>query len=206
MNKGGLVIISGFSGAGKGTIVKKLMERYPDEYVLSISATTRNPRTGEEEGVDYFFKTKEEFEEMIRQDEFLEYAFFVDRYYGTPREFVLNNLNAGKNVILEIDRQGAMKVQKKFPEVVMIFLTPPDAEELKRRLMSRGTETMEVIEQRLEQAVEEAKFIDAYDYLLINETGKVDECVENVHGVIQIEKMKTFRNQEKIRSIRNELQ
>ena len=206
MNKGVLVIISGFSGAGKGTIVKKLMERYPDEYVLSISATTRNPRTGEEEGVDYFFKTKEEFEEMIRQDEFLEYAFFVDRYYGTPREFVLNNLNAGKNVILEIDRQGAMKVQKKFPEVVMIFLTPPDAEELKRRLMSRGTETMEVIEQRLEQAVEEAKFIDAYDYLLINETGKVDECVENVHGVIQIEKMKTFRNQEKIRSIRNELQ
>ena len=138
--KGCLVIISGFSGAGKGTVVKALMERF-DCYALSISATTRQPRPGEENGREYFFKTKEEFEELIRQDALYEYAQYVSNYYGTPKAYVEEQLEAGKDVILEIEVQGALKVKEKNPDALLLFVTPPSAQELKRRLEGRGTET-----------------------------------------------------------------
>src|SRR5699024_1520486 len=136
---------SGFSGAVKGTVMKRLMEKY-DNYALSISATTRKPREGEQDGREYFFKETEEFEKMIAQDELIEYARYVDNYYGTPRSYVEEQLAAGKDVILEIEIQGALKVKEKFPETLLIFITPPNAAELKRRLVGRGTETMDVIE------------------------------------------------------------
>ena len=152
--KGCLVIISGFSGAGKGTVVKALMERF-DCYALSISATTRQPRPGEENGREYFFKTKEEFEELIRQDALYEYAQYVSNYYGTPKAYVEEQLEAGKDVILEIEVQGALKVKEKNPDALLLFVTPPSAQELKRRLEGRGTETPEVIEERMARAAQE---------------------------------------------------
>lgn len=157
MNKEGiLIVVSGFSGAGKGTIMKALLERY-DNYALSISATTRNPRPGEEEGKAYFFKTTEEFEKMIAKDELIEYAKYVENYYGTPRAYVEEQLEAGKDVILEIEIQGALKVKEKFPETLLLFVTPPSAAELRRRLEGRGTETQDVIESRLSRAAQEAE-------------------------------------------------
>ena len=137
--QGILTIISGFSGSGKGTIVRELMAQHPDEFALSISATTRAPREGEKEGVSYFFKSREAFEQMILQDELLEYAQYVDNYYGTPRAYVDRQLAAGKNVILEIEVQGAMKIREKYPDTLLLFVTPPSAEELKQRLVGRDT-------------------------------------------------------------------
>ena len=139
MDKEGiLIVVSGFSGAGKGTIMKELLEKY-DNYALSVSATTRKPRPGEEEGKAYFFKTREEFEKMIAKDELIEYARYVENYYGTPRMYVEEQLKAGKDVILEIEIQGALKVKEKFPDTLLLFVTPPTAAELKRRLAGRGT-------------------------------------------------------------------
>ena len=167
MNKEGiLIVVSGFSGAGKGTIMKALLERY-DNYALSISATTRNPRPGEEEGKAYFFKTTEEFEKMIAKDDLIEYAMYVGNYYGTPKAYVEEQLRAGKDVILEIEIQGALKVKEKFPSTLLLFVTPPSAEELRKRLEGRGTETQEVIDGRMKRAIEEAEYMDQYDYLLI---------------------------------------
>ena len=149
MNKEGiLIVVSGFSGAGKGTIMKALLERY-DNYALSISATTRNPRPGEEEGKAYFFKTTEEFEKMIAKDDLIEYAMYVGNYYGTPKAYVEEQLRAGKDVILEIEIQGALKVKEKFPNTLLLFVTPPSAEELRKRLEGRGTETQKVIDGRM---------------------------------------------------------
>ena len=142
--KGILIVVSGFSGSGKGTIMKELLKNY-DNYALSISATTRNPREGEEDGREYFFKTVEEFEKMIAQDELIEYARYVNNYYGTPRDYVESQLLEGKDVILEIEIQGALKVKEKFPETLLLFVTPPDAKTLEERLVGRGTETAEVI-------------------------------------------------------------
>ena len=151
MSRGVLVVVSGFSGAGKGTVMKRLLEKY-DNYALSISVTTRKPRPGEEDGREYFFRTKEEFEKFIEEDALIEYAQYVDNYYGTPRFYVEEQLAAGKDVILEIEIQGAMKVKEKNPEAVLVFVTPPTVEELKRRLTERGTETPEVIAERLARA------------------------------------------------------
>ena len=145
--EGILIVVSGFSGSGKGTIMKELLQRY-DNYALSISATTRQPREGEVDGREYFFKTREEFEKMIAKDELIEYAKYVNNYYGTPKAYVQEQLHAGKDVILEIEIQGALKVKEKFPETLLLFVTPPTASELKKRLVGRGTESMEVIEQR----------------------------------------------------------
>ena len=153
MSRGVLVVVSGFSGAGKGTVMKRLLEKY-DNYALSISVTTRKPRPGEEDGREYFFRTKEEFEKFIEEDALIEYAQYVDNYYGTPRFYVEEQLAAGKDVILEIEIQGAMKVKEKNPEAVLVFVTPPTVEELKRRLTDRGTETPEVIAERLARASE----------------------------------------------------
>lgn len=201
--EGCLVIISGFSGAGKGTVVKRLMEDY-DCYALSISATTRNPRPGEKNGREYFFKTKEEFEELIRQDAFYEYANYVSNYYGTPKAYVQEQLAAGKDVILEIEVQGALKVKEKNPETLLIFLTPPNAQELRNRLVHRGTESMEVINNRMERAVEESAFMDRYDYLVINDD--LDICVRDLHTLIQREHLKIGNNKEMIDKMKKELE
>ena len=155
-NKGKLVVISGFSGAGKGTLMKALMKEYGDSYALSVSATTRNPRPGEMDGVDYFFVTKDKFEQMIAEDALIEYAQYVGNYYGTPKEYVQQQLDLGKNVILEIEIQGALKIKEKFPDTVLMFVTAPNANELKNRLVGRGTETPEVIAARLSRACEES--------------------------------------------------
>ena len=168
--KGILVVVSGFSGAGKGTIMKNLMSRYGESYGLSISATTRAPRPGEADGKDYFFVSREQFERMISEEKLIEYAKYVDNYYGTPRDFVEKQLEAGKSVILEIEIQGALKVKNKFPDTRLLFVTAPSAEELKNRLVGRGTETKDVIEARLSRAYEESLGIENYDYLVINDT------------------------------------
>lgn len=202
-NRGILTVVSGFSGAGKGTIMKELMRKYSEQYALSISATTRAPRDGETDGVEYFFKSREEFEQMIADEKLIEYAQYVGNYYGTPKAYVEEQLNAGKDVILEIEIQGALKVKKRFPDTLLLFVTPPSAVELKNRLIGRGTETMDVIESRLARALEEAEGIEAYDYLVINDV--LSECVEEVHEIIQNEHYRVSRNIKAINTMKNEL-
>ena len=201
--KGILIVVSGFSGAGKGTLMKRLLESY-DNYALSISATTRSPRQGETHGVEYFFKSVDEFEKMIAQDELIEYAKYVNNYYGTPKDYVMNQLEAGKDVILEIEIQGALKVKEKYPDTLLLFVTPPSAEELKNRLVGRGTETMDVIESRMKRAAEESEGVEAYDYLIINDD--LETCVKEMHQVIQSEHNKVNRCSTMIAQIRKELQ
>ena len=183
--KGLLVILSGFSGAGKGTLVRELLRRYPEEYALSVSATTRHPRTGETDGKDYFFVTKERFEELIGSDGFIEYACYVGNYYGTPREYVEHQRELGKDVLLEIEIQGARKVKEAFPEAVLIFIAPPDAGTLAERLSGRGTETPEQIAGRLKRAAEESRCMQDYEYLLINDD--LDSAVERLHNLISVQ-------------------
>lgn len=202
-NKGILTVVSGFSGSGKGTIMKELMKKYSGQYALSISATTRSPRPGETDGVEYFFKTREEFEAMIAADELIEHAQYVGNYYGTPRSYVEEQLEAGKDVILEIEIQGALKVKKRFPDTLLLFVTPPSAEELKNRLVGRGTEAMDVIESRLARALEEAEGVEEYDYLVVNDV--LEECVEEVHSIIQNEHYRVSRNTDFISEMREEL-
>ena len=201
MSKGILVVVSGFSGAGKGTVMKRLLEKY-DDYALSISVTTRNPRPGEEDGREYFFRKREEFEKLIQEDALIEYAQYVENYYGTPRSYVEEQLQAGRNVILEIEIQGAMKVKKKSPEALLVFVTPPTVEELERRLRDRGTETAQVIADRLARAGEEAKGMDQYDYILVNDT--VEECVDHLHQIIVSEHSRASRNTEFIADIQQQ--
>lgn len=201
--KGLLMVISGFSGAGKGTVVKNLMQKYEGEYALSISMTTRNPREGERDGVEYFFTTREQFEETIANDGLVEYATYCGNYYGTPRKYVEEQLAAGKNVILEIEIQGALKIKEKFPESLLLFITPPTAAELERRLVGRGTETMEVIARRLARATEESEGIEAYDYVVINDDLQV--CVEEVHRLVDDARRSPVRCQDFIERIREEL-
>ena len=201
-DRGILVVVSGFSGAGKGTLMKRLMEKY-DNYALSVSATTRAPRPGEEHGREYFFHTKKEFEELILEDALIEYAQYVDNYYGTPKAYVEKQLNMGKDVILEIEIQGALKVKKKMPNTLLLFVTPPSAEELKRRLVNRGTESMEVIESRLSRASEEAEGMLEYDYILINDV--IEDCVDNMHNIIQSQHDAVKNRQEFIKEITEEI-
>lgn len=203
MEKGIITILSGFSGAGKGTVVKSLLSRH-NNYALSISATTRKPRIGEEDGREYFFKTTEEFEKMISNNQLIEYASYVGNYYGTPKEYVESQLTQGKDIILEIELQGAMKVKEQNPDVVLVFVTPPSAKELKNRLVGRGTEDMDTINARLRRAVDESEFMDKYDYLLINDD--LDECVEKLHQIIQSEHNSTKRNIERIKNIRKDIE
>ncbi len=200
--RGILLVVSGFSGAGKGTLMKELLHRY-DNYALSVSATTRKPREGEVEGREYFFKTREAFEQMIAGDELIEYACYVGNYYGTPRAYVEQQLAGGRDVVLEIEIQGARKVKERFPDTVLLFVSPPDAQELKRRLARRGTESPEVIETRLARAVEEAEGIEDYDYFVINDD--LDTCVEHVHRIVECERSRVSRAKERIYGIREEL-
>lgn len=202
MDRGILVVVSGFSGAGKGTIMKRITEKY-DNYALSVSATTREPREGEVEGKSYFFVRKERFEKMIDEDELLEYAKYVEHYYGTPRKFVEDCLNQGKDVILEIEIQGALKIKKRYPESLLVFLAPPSAEELRKRLMGRKTEDEETIHKRLCRAIVEAEGVEAYDYILVNEN--VDTCTEKLHNLIRASHDKVEAHLDLIEEIRKDL-
>ena len=201
-HQGILVVVSGFSGAGKGTLMKELLKRY-DNYALSISATTRAPREGETDGKEYFFVTKEQFEKMRDERKLIEYPQYVNNYYGTPKEYVEQKMAEGKDVILEIEIQGALKVKKRFPDALLLFVTPPSAEELRRRLVGRGTETLEVINARLARAAEEASGMEAYDYLLINDD--LDRCVEEMHQLIQLQHRKTSYHLDFLSKMREDL-
>ena len=201
MSRGILVVVSGFSGAGKGTIMHRLMEKY-DNYALSVSATTRAPRPGEEEGKAYFFRTKEQFEEMIRKDELIEYAQYVENYYGTPKAYVEDHLSKGHDVILEIEIQGARKIIDKYPESIMVFVTAPSMAELKARLVGRGTEEPDVIQKRLARAAQEAEGADEYEYLLVND--QVEDAVDRLHEIIRGEHLAMERNLDFIHQIQKE--
>ena len=200
--QGTLVVVSGFAGTGKGTVMKELLKRY-DSYALSISATTRSPRQGEVDGREYFFKTTEEFEQMIAAGEFVEHACYVGNYYGTPKKYVQDQLAEGKDVILEIEIQGALNIRKQFPEALLLFIAPPSADVLKDRLVGRGTETADVIEKRLARAVEESQGIENYDYLVVNDD--LDECVENVHQMIQSAGWKMSRRMADVEELRKQI-
>lgn len=202
MSRGKLIVVSGFSGSGKGTIMNRLISQY-DNYALSVSATTRAPRPGEVEGVSYFYKTDEEFQKMIDNDELVEYAGYVGHFYGTPRAFVEKNLSEGKDVLLEIEIQGAMKIKAQFPDAVLLFITPPSAAILRERLIGRGTETIEVIDQRMARAVKEAEGVEAYDYIVINDI--LEECVETVDRIIKSAHNRTSDHISLIYDIRDEL-
>ena len=200
--KGVLVVVSGFSGAGKGTVMKALLEKY-DNYALSVSATTRSPRPGEENGREYFFLTESQFEDMIRNDELIEHARYVDHYYGTPRKYVEDKMAAGKDVILEIEIQGALNIKKKFPDALLVFIVPPTAEDLKKRLIGRGTESAEVIEKRLRRAAEESDGMASYDYIVVNDD--VDTCVEDLHSLIRSSHFKESANTDLVARMKQEL-
>lgn len=183
MNKQGLlIIVSGFSGAGKGTLMKKLVKEY-DNYALSVSMTTRAPREGEENGREYFFVTDEEFENRIENNGLIEYAGYCGHYYGTPRSFVEESMQNGKDVILEIEIQGAHKVKQQYPNAILLFVMPPSAKELYSRLKGRGTETDEVIERRMQRAAEESEGIDTYDYIVVNDN--LDDCVARINTIVE---------------------
>jgi guanylate kinase len=178
--KGSLIVISGFSGAGKGTVAKRLVKDYG--YSLSISATTRNPREGEVDGVDYYFKSEADFKNLIDYNGFIEYARYVDNYYGTPRAFVEKELEAGNNVILEIEVQGALNIKSQYPDAILIFITAPSVEALKERLIGRGTEEEAVVAKRMKRASEEALEMENYEYIVVNDV--LDECVLDVHSIV----------------------
>lgn len=201
--KGLLIVVSGFAGSGKGTLMKRLVEDY-DGYALSVSMTTRNPRPGEVHGREYFFVSKEEFEQKIDEGGLIEYASYVENYYGTPRDYVEEQMAAGKDVLLEIEIQGALKVKKRFPDAVLIFVLPPSVEELYRRLKNRGTETEDVIRKRMSRAREEAGVIGKYDYIVIND--EIEESVRSLHGLIEAAHRTTGRNEEFIRGIQSDLE
>ncbi len=202
MDKGVLTIISGFSGVGKGTLVAKLMEKY-DNYALSVSATTRGMREGEEHGKSYFFMNVFEFEDKIQKNQFLEYAKYVNNYYGTPKQYVEDMLERGKDVLLEIEIQGARQVKKMMPEAVSIFVMPPDAQTLRERLTERNTEAEEVINERLRRATVEAEGIEEYDYVLVNDS--LQESMEKLHSIIQSSHHQSYRNIDFIKKIREDV-
>lgn len=201
--QGMLIVVSGFSGVGKGTAVKELVKK--PSYSLSISATTRQPREGEVHGREYFFKTVEEFESLIAEDGFIEYARYVENYYGTPRAFVEEQLAEGNNVILEIEVEGALQIKKQYPDAILIFISAASATELKERLAGRGTEEAEVIEKRMRRAADEAASIKNYEYFVINRHGQLEQCVEEIHNIVTARKLATSLWEEEIDMIQKEL-
>lgn len=166
--KGNLIIFSAPSGAGKTTIVKEILASFPT-IIFSISATTRKPRPGEKDGVDYFFLDKDKFEELIKNDELLEYEKIYDYYYGTLKKFILDNINNGLNILMDIDVKGALNVKKKYPQATIIFIAPPSIEELEKRLINRGSDTPEEIKKRISRAKEELEYMGKFDYVIIND-------------------------------------
>ena len=203
-DKGTLVVISGFSGAGKGTVSKALVEKFG--YSLSVSATTRQPREGEQDGREYYFKSEDDFLRLIDYNGFIEYAQYVDHYYGTPRKFVEDELAAGHVVILEIEVQGAMKIKEQYPEAILLFITAPSIDVLKNRLIGRGTETAEVVEKRMRRAAEEAESIDQYEFIVSNEEGKLEDCMNTIQSIIESESCRITKRQEFVESLREGLQ
>ncbi len=189
--KGMLIVVSGFSGVGKGTLVRRMADRYND-CAISVSATTREPRQGDREGVDYFFKTKEEFEDLIAQDRLIEYACYCGNFYGTPKDYVEEQMAQGRDVILEIEQQGGLKVKRQYPDALMIFVMPPDIDTLVQRLRDRGTETEEMIRERLEQAVRESEQMEQYEYMILNDD--LDQSVEELHHLIESQHHRIDRN------------
>ncbi|WP_330372371.1 guanylate kinase [Pseudobutyrivibrio sp. MD2005] len=202
-DKGLVIVLSGFSGAGKGTIMKHLLDAHPNDYNLSISATTRNIRAGEQDGREYFFKTREEFDSMIENDELLEYATFNGNSYGTPRAYVEQLIERKKDVILEIEIQGALQVKKMYPDALLLFTMPPSAKELENRLVGRGTETPEVIAQRLAISCKESQYMGQYDYLIVNDS--LERAVDQVHNIIQAEHFRVDRNRSAIKEMQEQL-
>ncbi|WP_018658885.1 guanylate kinase [Allofustis seminis] len=191
-DRGLLIVLSGPSGVGKGTVRKHLFEHYNNDFVFSISMTTRQLRRGEQEGVDYFYRSREEFERYIQEEKLLEYAEYVNNYYGTPIDYVEKTLADGCDVFLEIEVQGAMKVKEKMPEAIFIFLAPPDLKELKSRIESRGTDDAKTIERRLQKATEELKLIRYYDYVVKNDD--VDQAAQKIRSIIESEHLKVESN------------
>ena len=198
--RGLLIVLSGPSGVGKGTVRATIFSKGEQKFVYSISATTRLPRTGETDGIDYFFKTREEFERMIQNKQLLEYAEYVGNYYGTPLEYVENTLASGKDVFLEIDVQGAIQVRELMPDGVFIFLTPPDLNELESRIVNRGTDSDEVIAKRMKTAREELELMKYYDYSVVNDT--VDNAVQKIEAIIQTEHLRIVRNLDTIQELK----
>lgn len=203
-NKGTLIVISGFSGAGKGTVVKELVKKYG--YSLSISATTREPRAGEIDGVHYHFKTEEDFLNLIDYNGFIEYTQYVEHYYGTPRAFVEKEREAGRDVILEIEVKGALNIKEQYPETILIFITPPSAKELRERLIGRNSEDIEVIEKRLARAREEAKDMSNYEFIVQNEDRQVEKCADTIHAIVTANKCRMQENAEFVAKIKTELE
>lgn len=201
--KGLLIVLSGPSGVGKGTVRAAIFEKDNQEFVYSVSATTRNPRPGEVDGKDYFFKTREEFEEMIQNKKLLEYAEYVGNYYGTPLDYVQETIDKGKDVFLEIEVQGALQVREAMPDGVFIFLTPPDLQELESRIINRGTDSNEVITRRMKVAREELGLMKYYDYAVVND--KVENAVKNIEAIIQTEHLRVQRNISNIQQFEDEL-
>ncbi len=198
--RGNLIVFSGPSGCGKGTILKKMLETHPElNAQVSVSATTRQPRPGEVDGVNYFFLTKEDFESRIQQGGFYEYAQFCDNYYGTPKAEVIKKLDEGIDVILEIEVQGAMKIKEQVPGCVMIFVLPPSFEELRNRLINRATEQADVIEQRVRTAVSEVEYIKHYTYVIINDD--LDDSVRQFAGILETEHLKVINNTKNIQEV-----
>ncbi|GAK39796.1 guanylate kinase [Paenibacillus urinalis] len=187
MSKGLLIVLSGPSGVGKGTVCTALRKRVP-ELIYSVSATTRQPRLGEENGVNYFFKSREQFLDMIEKDQLLEHAEYVGNYYGTPRDFVEETLNSGKDIILEIEVQGALKVKEKFPEGIFVFLLPPSLDELKDRIQGRGTENQATIDHRMSVAEQEISLLQQYDYAVVND--EIDLACKRIESIIIAEHCK----------------
>ena len=200
--KGSLIVLSGFAGVGKGTVLKSLFETH-EGYAYSVSATTRDPRPGEVDGVHYFFVSRERFEQMIENDELLEHACYVGNYYGTPKAYVDRKLEEGFDVILEIEVQGALNIKKKVPEAILIYMLPPSAETLKQRLTGRGTETEEVILKRMKRACEEAVGVENYDYIIVNDNA--DECSQELNGLIRAQRLRAKSNISFIRKIQKDL-